>query len=299
MSFRISGKHFFITWSQSGPIPHADIIDLLESKGEVLHYVVCSELHADGNDHRHAYVKYKTVKNFKNPRTFDLSGIHPKIEKPRCNLASARYCRMDGNFTEWKAEGENDLEDECVVDQARRMTPIEFLNHARRTRMAPHIYNEAKRFAAESHNDITEDTEINGNLIHSLNPKELLVVNCKQSIWDNTSMQQLLTDNLWYSLATPEAEKPLSQSELLPSQPYSSRTSTISNCSSPIITSPLSSTIWDSSTLREKRRLQSPTLATTDPFTFAMELPAYQPGQSRYSQLMNILSQDTPKSIGE
>lgn len=103
MSFRYASKNLFLTYSR--PLSTATEFSLDALKGFLLSFnpsylVCCKEKHADGTDHFHALLSWKSTKNFKNPRKFDFMEWHPKWEKPRNLEASANYVRKDGDFLE-------------------------------------------------------------------------------------------------------------------------------------------------------------------------------------------------------
>lgn len=58
------------------------IAEFLISKGGPGDYVVTEELHKNGDHHFHAYIKYVSEYDVKNPRMFDLSGVHPNLLNP-------------------------------------------------------------------------------------------------------------------------------------------------------------------------------------------------------------------------
>jgi len=107
MSFRLQAKHLSITYPQAS-FALEDGLTFLRNKSSgsrnVVSVVICSETHADGSFHRHAYVKYSARINVTNPRFFDFAGCHPNVQSTTNVNAWLNYIREDGDFLEWHAE---------------------------------------------------------------------------------------------------------------------------------------------------------------------------------------------------
>lgn len=82
--FRWCKKAFGGTYScpkeaDDNPIPNAKaIVEALEMLGEG-QYVIAEELHKDESRHYHVYWKFYEEFDTKNPRAFDIAGVHPNI----------------------------------------------------------------------------------------------------------------------------------------------------------------------------------------------------------------------------
>lgn len=100
--FRVQRKKFGMTWSC--PVDCDD--NPIESKEEVKEflqdllgtgeYTIGEELHESGKRHYHAYYNADNAFESKNPRVFDLKGVHPNILKPKKYWVA--YCAKHTNY---------------------------------------------------------------------------------------------------------------------------------------------------------------------------------------------------------
>jgi hypothetical protein len=56
-------------------------------------YCICEELHEDGSRHYHAAIKFMKKINIRNPRKFDICGVHPNFTTVRNWSACLAYCK--------------------------------------------------------------------------------------------------------------------------------------------------------------------------------------------------------------
>lgn len=92
------GKYFIVTYPQCN-LDHQTIWNQCLSKG-ASGAVICSELHASGDPHRHAFVCFRTRKEL-SVRSLDVNGYHPNIQACRSPEASLAYVKEDGVWTEF------------------------------------------------------------------------------------------------------------------------------------------------------------------------------------------------------
>lgn len=90
MSFRVYSKTFLLTYSQCD-LPKDAVKEYLNSISELDEYCIGQEHHQDGNLHIHAWIKFKTKYQSRNPRCFDINGFHPNIMTARSKKGSIAY----------------------------------------------------------------------------------------------------------------------------------------------------------------------------------------------------------------
>lgn len=104
MAFRIQAKHISLTYPRAD-FSLEDGLTFLRNRPsgsrQVIAVSICSETHADGSLHRHAYVRYSARVNISNPRFFDFAGCHPNVQATANVDAWLNYIREDGEFLEW------------------------------------------------------------------------------------------------------------------------------------------------------------------------------------------------------
>lgn len=69
----------------------------LNEAGTLQEYVICSELHEDGNPHLHAYVKYRELLEF-TPTRFDIQGYHGNYQVAKTKTGAINYVKKNGDF---------------------------------------------------------------------------------------------------------------------------------------------------------------------------------------------------------
>lgn len=111
----MNAKSFFLTYPQSN-IDNELFLEFARTKGHLIEYVIGRELHADGEPHLHAALKYAaSVRG--TIRLFDYQGRHPNIQSPRRFEACKQYCRKEGHFIENQTE-------EQTIQPARLVSQI-------------------------------------------------------------------------------------------------------------------------------------------------------------------------------
>jgi len=104
--FRISAKRFFLTYPQVGDVTldaiYAALMAFLPSV-----MVVSAEKHKDLGNHFHVYFEFSKTKNLKNPRYFDVLGLHPNIQSCKSKKNTLIYIIKDGIY---KCFGISELE---------------------------------------------------------------------------------------------------------------------------------------------------------------------------------------------
>lgn len=103
-TFKFKAKSFFLTYSQSD-ISLVDLLAFLKGifkskfNANITEYVICRELHEDGNPHSHCFVMLdRELNNTTDARVLDYQGHHPSIEPTRSCKAVIKYCAAEGNY---------------------------------------------------------------------------------------------------------------------------------------------------------------------------------------------------------
>jgi len=101
-SFRFNAQTVFLTY------PHASfdlllLISFINSKlptgNVVAEWIACRELHADGDPHVHACIRFREKINVRDAtRYFDFCGFHPNFRSVRRWNNAVKYCKKDGDF---------------------------------------------------------------------------------------------------------------------------------------------------------------------------------------------------------
>jgi len=92
--FSYDGVHVFLTYPQCA-LEREQLRDFLLQVAPDCAYIICRELHDDGNPHLHAYVHFGGRRRFTSDRAFDVEGYHPNIQKPRSGADCIKYCRKE------------------------------------------------------------------------------------------------------------------------------------------------------------------------------------------------------------
>jgi len=134
--FRIQAKNFSITYPQAD-FSLEDGLTYLRNKRFVdalpVHVIICSETHADGTLHRHAFVKYARKINLRNERFFDFGGRHPNIQATTNVNAWINYIKEDGSFLEWTSDAV--AAQDHLFERARTMPEESYYEQARAERI--------------------------------------------------------------------------------------------------------------------------------------------------------------------
>lgn len=102
MVFRLSGKHLLITWPQC-PVPQEvmsdKIVDILSDNDS---FRLSTELHDDGNQHYHCFIRAATKFNIRNNRHFDVdyngTVYHPNCQVAKKPIDAFNYVSKDGDY---------------------------------------------------------------------------------------------------------------------------------------------------------------------------------------------------------
>jgi hypothetical protein len=102
-SFRLNTKRVFLTYPQC-PLSKETVRDVLLDRShgtsQILGWIVCEELHQDGNKHLHAMLVFNTPFNCRNAAHYDIDGYHPNIGTVRRFKNALTYIRKDSNYIE-------------------------------------------------------------------------------------------------------------------------------------------------------------------------------------------------------
>lgn len=103
MPFRLSAKHLLLTYPQTEFDKNA-LLAFLQSKlsrWQPTFILVAGERHADGQPHRHAYVRLRNRCDIRDQHFLDFSECHGNYQAARKPDCALQYCRKDGDFVEW------------------------------------------------------------------------------------------------------------------------------------------------------------------------------------------------------
>ena len=92
----IYAKGWFCTWPKC-PIGKEMALAELQYKFCLKEYVICEELHKDGEAHLHAFLKLDHRVNFKSS-LFDIQGYHGNYQVAKSWRAVVKYVKKDGNY---------------------------------------------------------------------------------------------------------------------------------------------------------------------------------------------------------
>lgn len=93
---RIQAKGWFLTWPKCD-VPKEKALELLKLTGAISEYVIAREVHADGDFHLHAFLKYERKVDFKSDK-WDLGSHHGNYQVAKSWRAVERYCKKDGDY---------------------------------------------------------------------------------------------------------------------------------------------------------------------------------------------------------
>lgn len=134
-SFKFDSQTAFLTYPHCD-LPHSAIIDHLKSIKDLAWARVCSELHEDGQPHRHVVCKFISRVQSRNQRIFDVAGKHPNIQPIRSISRALAYVSKDGEFTDFGAVPSERGEDINWMEIAATVDEGQYYMLAHRNRVA-------------------------------------------------------------------------------------------------------------------------------------------------------------------
>lgn len=93
---RIQAKGWFLTWPKC-PIGKQAVLEELQAKFNIVEYVICEEMHQDGDAHCHAFIKVAKKIQWR-PDLFDVQGYHGNYQVAKSWRSVIGYVKKDGNF---------------------------------------------------------------------------------------------------------------------------------------------------------------------------------------------------------
>lgn len=112
-----NAKHAFLTYAQADAlVSKENVLQLLQELLRPDAICVGQETHEDGGLHFHVLVRWNVRRHFRDPRAFDLEGVHPNVQSPRSWRRVIDYCIKDGVYINRGF----DLENESIVDTTIR-----------------------------------------------------------------------------------------------------------------------------------------------------------------------------------
>ncbi|UYD39151.1 MAG: replication associated protein [Wigfec virus K19_493] len=92
MPFRLASKKILLTYAQAPNLTKEQILTHIQTHGNVKHYVIGKELHADGGQHFHCFVEFERKLDTTNNRAFDIGQNHPNIKRVGRHLSDSDNC---------------------------------------------------------------------------------------------------------------------------------------------------------------------------------------------------------------
>jgi hypothetical protein len=124
-SYRLNSKSIFITIPQcdmSKAEAHKIWEDKLRLKG-IVDFIVCQEVHEDGNTHLHAAYFLENKVNYKDPHCLDIQAFHGSYEGVKNKIATIRYLLKEDpepltsrDWTDWLERNAKHAKQEKNVD---------------------------------------------------------------------------------------------------------------------------------------------------------------------------------------
>lgn len=91
-------SQWFLTYPQCAASAE-ELLAHLDTLDKVIHYVIATEQHKDGNQHLHAYVKYVDgVYKKQAPSKFDFAKYHGNYQPVRSAKSVVKYCTKENNY---------------------------------------------------------------------------------------------------------------------------------------------------------------------------------------------------------
>lgn len=100
--FRMNAKSFFLTYPEQNGLNRDIIKDALIKIVGDIHSIVIGREQGDsthGYSHFHVLMEAKSKKNYKDPRCFDINGVHGKYETAKDKKKSLRYICKEGDVS--------------------------------------------------------------------------------------------------------------------------------------------------------------------------------------------------------
>ena len=154
MSFRLTGKQFFLTYPRC-TLALSEARNLLAGILEWTHLIIAKELHEDGTPHLHVYVKCTRKLNIKSPKHFDLKEYHGNYQTVNNTAATINYVKKDNEFLE-----ENKQITETVLDACKSMEPEEFFEYCVKNKIPKGYYDEAKKLCSRTFDILNSDEQL-------------------------------------------------------------------------------------------------------------------------------------------
>lgn len=163
VSFRVQATHFSLTYPQSD-FNINECLQFLQAlrfgTRSVVEVIVCSEQHASGDLHRHAYVRFNGRVDLRDANRFDFNGRHANVQRTTNVAAWKNYIREDGEFVEWAADATTDN----LYEWARTLTAEEYWERCRRANIPYGYARNAWDTTQSELNTITMEEDPNPDL---------------------------------------------------------------------------------------------------------------------------------------
>lgn len=98
MRYQINSAQLFLTYPQC-PLTKERVFELLSNKFKIVDYIVAHELHTNGDDHIHVYLKLEGPLRSDNPGFADLEGgYHGNYQGCRSSKNVIKYCTKEEDY---------------------------------------------------------------------------------------------------------------------------------------------------------------------------------------------------------
>jgi len=123
MPFKIQGRYFFLTYSQTDFDPQQYHDELIHRGIDIQQLIVARELHQDENPHIHVALSTKRRFTTTDPRFFDFNSCHPNVQRCRSWNAVKTYVEKDGNVTTFNSSSDSST---SLFEKARTLSKEEY-----------------------------------------------------------------------------------------------------------------------------------------------------------------------------
>lgn len=132
-NFRLNAKQLFLTYPKC-PLTKEEVLAQLMSKLPIDGYIICRELHQDGQPHVHCLIKLERKVNLRNAQALDLQGegenYHGNYQAARSMKAVAQYVQKGMDYMATLDVTSLQKENEKVFTTARELAKTSKLSEA-------------------------------------------------------------------------------------------------------------------------------------------------------------------------
>lgn len=137
MPFKFDAESAFLTYAQCSANVD-ELISFFISIKPVKWCRIASEHHEDGNEHRHAVIKFNGRLQSSNERVFDFNGCHPNIQSCRSIINCLKYCAKE-QFHDHGPVPTTDKRDWSTITAAAAGEELEWIRVCHEERIQPYV----------------------------------------------------------------------------------------------------------------------------------------------------------------